>query len=65
MVNRPLTTIWATYDAAAHLAEASSGKPIPTPLGAEEARVVVEETPRGRIWATPGTTASRTRSGTM
>ena len=45
------------YEAAARLAEASSGKPIPTPLGAEEAPVVVEETARGRIWATPGTTA--------
>ena len=45
------------YEAAARLAGASSGKPIPTPLDAEEAPVVVEETPRGRIWATPGTTA--------
>ena len=45
------------YEAAARLAAASSGKPIPTPLGAEEAPVVVEETARGRIWATPGTTA--------
>ena len=45
------------YEAAARLAAASSGKPIPTPLGAEEAAVVVEETARGRIWATPGTTA--------
>jgi hypothetical protein len=45
------------YEAAARLAEASPGKPIPTPLGAEEEPVVVEETPRGRTWATPGTTA--------
>lgn len=45
------------YEAAACLAEASPGKPIPTPLGAEEEPVVVEETPRGRTWATPGTTA--------
>src|SRR5262249_62047703 len=36
---------------------APAGKPIPTPLGAEEAPVVVEATPQGRIWATPGTTA--------
>lgn len=45
------------YEAAARLAKASTGKPIPTPLGAEEAPVVVEETARGRIWATPGSTA--------
>ena len=45
------------YEAATRLADASSGKPIPTPLGAEGAPVVVEETARGRIWATPGTTA--------
>ena len=45
------------YEAAARLAIASSGKPIATPLGAEEAPVVVEETAGGRIWATPGTTA--------
>jgi hypothetical protein len=45
------------YEAAARLAEASPGKPIPTPLGAEEEPVVVEETPRVRTWATPGTTA--------
>jgi hypothetical protein len=45
------------YEAAARLAGASPGKPIPTPLGAEDAPVVVEETPSGRIWATPGTTA--------
>jgi hypothetical protein len=45
------------YEAATRLAAASSGKPIPTPLGAEGAPVVLEETARGRIWATPGTTA--------
>ena len=45
------------YEAAMRLAQAPAGKPIPTPLGAEEAPVVVEATPRGRIWATPGTTA--------
>jgi hypothetical protein len=49
------------YEAAARLAEASPGKPIPTPLGAEEEPVVVEETPRGRTWATPGTTAIKDR----
>jgi hypothetical protein len=43
--------------AARRLAGAAPGQPIPTPLGAEAAPVVVEETPRGRIWATPGTTA--------
>jgi hypothetical protein len=45
------------YEAAARLAKAPAGKPIPTPLGVEEAPVVVEETPKGRIWATPGSTA--------
>jgi hypothetical protein len=45
------------YEAAARLANAPPGKPVPTPLGTEEAAVVVEETARGRIWATPGTTA--------
>ena len=45
------------YEAAALLAKAPAGKPIPTPLGNEEAPVVVETTPKGRIWATPGTTA--------
>jgi hypothetical protein len=45
------------YEAAGRLAEAPPGKPIPTTLGAEEAPVVVEETPRGSIWAPPGTTA--------
>ena len=45
------------YEAAALLAKAPAGKPIPTPLGDEEAPEVVEETPKGRIWATPGTTA--------
>ena len=51
----------AGYEAAARLAKAPPGKPIPTPLGAEEAPAVVEETPKGRIWATPGTTAIRER----
>jgi len=45
------------YEAAVRLAKAAAGLAIPTPLGAEEAPVVVEETPQGRIWATPGTTA--------
>jgi hypothetical protein len=45
------------YEAAFRLAKAPAGKSIPTPLGVEEAPVVVEETPKGRIWATPGTTA--------
>ncbi len=45
------------YEAAARLAKAPAGKSIPTPLGVEEAPVVVEETPKGKIWATPGTTA--------
>src|SRR5215813_13262067 len=45
------------YEAAARLGQAAAGKPIATPLGAEEAPVVVETTARGRIWATPGTTA--------
>jgi len=45
------------YEAAARLAKAPAGKSIPTPLGAEEAPVVVEQTAKGRVWATPGTTA--------
>jgi hypothetical protein len=45
------------YEAAALLAKAPAGKSIPTSLGVEEKAVVVEETPKGRIWATPGTTA--------
>jgi uncharacterized protein YunC (DUF1805 family) len=45
------------YEAAARLAKAPAGKSIPTPLGREEAPVVVEEAAKGRIWATPGTTA--------
>jgi hypothetical protein len=47
------------YDAAARLSLAPAGRAIPTPLGSEEAPVVVEDTPKGRIWATPGTTAIR------
>jgi hypothetical protein len=49
------------YEAATRLATAPVGKAIPTPLGTEEAPVVVEDTPRGRIWATPGTTAIKDR----
>jgi hypothetical protein len=45
------------YEAAVLLAKAPPGKPIPTALGVEEKPVVVEATPKGRIWATPGTTA--------
>ena len=45
------------YEAAFLLAKAPAGKPIPTSLGREEAAVVVEETAKGKIWATPGTTA--------
>jgi hypothetical protein len=45
------------YEAAAKLAKAAPGKSIPTPVGAEEAPVVVETTPQGRIWASSGTTA--------
>jgi hypothetical protein len=45
------------YEAAARFARAPAGKPVATPLGAEENAVVVETTPKGRIWATPGTTA--------
>jgi hypothetical protein len=45
------------YEAAVRLAKAAAGLAIPTPLGAEEVPVVVEETPQGRVWATPGTTA--------
>ena len=45
------------YEAAARLAKAPAGKSIPTSVGAEEAPVVVETTPKGRIWASPGTTA--------
>jgi hypothetical protein len=45
------------YEAAALLAKAPAGKPIPTSPGDEEKAVVVEQTPKGRIWAAPGTTA--------
>jgi hypothetical protein len=45
------------YEAAALLAKAATGKPIPTSPGAEEKPVVVEEDAKGRIWAAPGTTA--------
>jgi uncharacterized protein YunC (DUF1805 family) len=47
------------YEAAARLAKAPAGKSIPTAFGNEESPVVVEETAKGRIWATPGTTAIR------
>jgi hypothetical protein len=47
------------YEAALRLAKAPPGKPIPTSRGLEEKPTVVEETPKGRIWATPGTTAIR------
>lgn len=45
------------YEAAALLAKAPVGRPIPTERGGEAGPVVVEETPRGRIWASPGTTS--------
>jgi hypothetical protein len=45
------------YEAAARLAKAPAGRPIPTPLGTEEAAIVVEETGKGRIWVSGGTTA--------
>ena len=47
----------AAWEAADLMAKAPAGRPIPTPAGDEEAPVVVEDTGRGRIWATPGTTA--------
>ena len=47
------------WQAAVLLSKAPAGKPIPTPLGAEEAPEVVERTPKGRIWAAAGTTAIR------
>ena len=47
----------AAYEAAALLAKAPPGKPVPTSEGAEETPVVVEETPHGRIWTSGGTTA--------
>lgn len=56
-----VTAGMVAYEAAARLATAPAGKAIPTPLGSEAAPVVVEETPRGRIWATPGTTAIKER----
>src|SRR5262245_22059033 len=52
-----VTTGMLAYEAAARLAKAPAGKPIPTSLGAEEEAVIVEQHPHGRIWATPGTTA--------
>ena len=56
-----VTSGMIAHEAAALLAKAATGKPVPTPLGAEEAAVVVEEGPRGRIWATPGTTSIKDR----
>lgn len=47
------------YEAAELLARAPAGRPVPTERGGEEAAVVVEETPKGRIWGSPGTTAIR------
>lgn len=47
------------WEAALLLAKAPAGKSIPTSPGAEEAPVVMETTPQGRIWATPGSTAIR------
>jgi hypothetical protein len=52
-----VTAGMAAYQAAALLARAPSGRPIPTAPGVEAAAVVVEETPTGKIWAVPGTTA--------
>jgi len=46
------------YEAAALLAKAPPGRPIPT-VHETEGPVVVEETPNGRIWASPGTTSIR------
>src|SRR4029077_18369306 len=40
----------AAYEAAALLAKAPPGKPVPTSAGAEETPVVVEEGPHGQIW---------------
>jgi hypothetical protein len=45
------------YEAAARLAKAPMGKSTPTSLGAEEAAIVVDQVGKGRVWATPGTTA--------
>lgn len=45
------------YEAAALLTQAPPGRPIPTERGGEAGPVVVEETPNGRIWASPGTTS--------
>ena len=47
------------YEAAALMTKAPPGKSIPTSPGEEEKPVMVEETPKGRIWATPGSTAIR------
>lgn len=47
----------AAWEAADLMAKGPPGRPIPTPAGEEEAPVVVEDNGKGRIWATPGTTA--------
>jgi hypothetical protein len=47
------------YEAAMLLMKAPPGKPTTIPRGAEEKPIVVETTAKGRIWATPGTTAIR------
>jgi hypothetical protein len=54
-----VTTGMIAYEAGMRLAKAPAGKATPTPLGKEEKPVVVEVMPKGRIWATPGTTAIR------
>src|SRR5262245_25051445 len=56
-----VATGMVAYEAATRLAAAPIGKAIPTPFGTEEAPVVVEESAKGRIWATPGTTAIKER----
>jgi hypothetical protein len=47
------------YEAAMLLMKAPPGKAVTIPRGVEEKPVVVEKTPKGNIWATPGTTAIR------
>jgi hypothetical protein len=47
------------YEAAMLMTKAPAGKPISVSRGVEEKPVVVEKTPKGNIWATPGTTAIR------
>jgi hypothetical protein len=45
------------YEAAFLLAKAPPGRPIPTSVGAEQVALIVVETPNGRVWAAPGTSA--------